>query len=263
MSPAAGAGRTNVEALLGDAASASARCAGKRPVAARLLLVLLALCGIAAFTALGIWQLERRVWKLDLIARVDERIHAPAADAPGRGDWPAINASDYEYRHVRLTGRFLDQPGTLVRAVTDLGSGYWVLAPLRTDDGFIVLVNRGFIPPERKAEFDRAGGGSTSATAVTGLLRMSEPGGGFLRKNDPAGHRWYSRDVAAIAAAHDLADVAPYFVDAEASGTDSWPRGGLTVVQFRNSHLVYALTWFCLAAMLILALTVPAFRNRR
>ncbi|PSJ61536.1 SURF1 family protein [Pseudaminobacter soli (ex Li et al. 2025)] len=265
MSPATGAGRTKVEAeaLLGDAANASARSVGKRSVAARLLLVLLALCGIAAFTALGIWQLERRVWKLDLIARVDERIHAPAADAPSRGDWPAINAADYEYRHVRLTGHFLDQPGTLVRAVTDLGSGYWVLAPMRTDDGFIVLVNRGFIPPERKAEFGRAESDSKSATVVTGLLRMSEPGGGFLRKNDPVGERWYSRDVAAIAAAHGLADVAPYFVDAEASGQDSWPRGGLTVVQFRNSHLVYALTWFSLAAMLTIALTVPAFRNRQ
>jgi len=230
---------------------------------ARLLLVLLALCGIAAFIALGIWQLERRVWKLDLIARVDERIHAPVAAVPGRGEWPAINASNYEYRHVRLSGRFLEQPGTLVRAVTELGSGYWVLAPMRTDDGFIVLVNRGFIPPERKAEFDRAQGGPNSATIVTGLLRISEPGGGFLRKNDPAGDRWYSRDVAAIAATHGLTDVAPYFVDAEASGQDSWPRGGLTVVHFRNSHLVYALTWFCLAAMLAIAMMVPAFRNRR
>ncbi|MGX7876913.1 SURF1 family cytochrome oxidase biogenesis protein [Mesorhizobium sp. ORM6] len=93
---------------------------------------------------------------------------------------------------------------------------------------------------------------------------MSEPGGGFLRNNDAAGNRWYSRDVAAIATARGLTDnVAPYFVDAETSGTGGWPRGGLTVVNFRNSHLVYALTWFTLAAMLAAALAAPMIGRRR
>jgi len=37
---------------------------------------------------------------------------------------------------------------------------------------------------------------------VTGLLRITEPHGGFLRHNDPAG-TMVSRDVQAIAAARD------------------------------------------------------------
>ncbi len=80
---------------------------------------------------------------------------------------------------------------------------------------------------------------------------MTEPQGRFLRSNDPAQDRWYSRDVAAIAATRALTGVAPYFIDAEA-GTDpeAWPRGGLTVLDFPNNHLVYALTWFSLALML-------------
>ena len=44
---------------------------------------------------------------------------------------------------------------------------------------------------------------------------MTEPGGGFLRRNDPAAGRWHSRDVRAIAAARGLDEVAPYFIDAE------------------------------------------------
>ena len=78
---------------------------------------------------------------------------------------------------------------------------------------------------------------------------MSEPGGGFLRDNRPAQDRWYSRDVAAIAQARGLRDVAPYFVDAEAGAGSGWPRAGMTVIHFRNQHLQYALTWFVLAAM--------------
>jgi surfeit locus 1 family protein len=52
--------------------------------------------------------------------------------------------------------------------------------------------------------------------ALTGLLRIGEPGGGFLRRNDPANDRWYSRDVQALAAARGLRDAAPFFVDAKA-----------------------------------------------
>ncbi|WP_250888899.1 SURF1 family protein [Mesorhizobium sp. dw_380] len=237
--------------------------AGRSP-ASRLFLVLLGLLGVLVFVGLGTWQLERRVWKLDLIARVDQRIHAPVADAPGPGNWAGMTASGDEYRHVRLAGQFLGGANTLVQAVTELGGGYWVLTPMRTDRGFIVLVNRGFIPQERKAEFERESEGLASPAVIDGLLRMSEPGGGFLRKNDAAGNRWYSRDVPAIATARGLTkDVAPYFVDAEASGVDGWPRGGLTVVNFRNSHLVYALTWFTLAAMLAIALAAPMIGARQ
>jgi surfeit locus 1 family protein len=79
-------------------------------------------------------------------------------------------------------------------------------------------------------------------------LRITEPKGGFLRSNDPAADRWHSRDVPAIAARRGLTRTAPYFVDADATGT-GWPRGGLTVIRFPNNHLAYALTWFGLAAL--------------
>ncbi len=227
--------------------------AGRRP--ARLAFILVLAAGMLATAALGFWQVERRDWKLDLIARVGERIGQAPVPAPGPADWPAISAATQEYRHVSLTGRFLNDRETLVQAVTELGGGFWVLTPFRTDRGFTVLVNRGFVPPDQRHADQRRAGNIDTGTTVTGLLRISEPGGGFLRDNDPAAGRWYSRDVAAIATAQALGDVAPYFVDADATANPGgWPRGGMTVVQFRNNHLVYALTWFGLAAMLAAAL---------
>jgi surfeit locus 1 family protein len=81
-------------------------------------------------------------------------------------------------------------------------------------------------------------------------MRLTEPGGGFLRSNDPVANRWYSRDVTAIAAARRLrAPVANYFIDAERGPPDALPVGGFTVLRFPNSHLSYALTWFALAAL--------------
>jgi surfeit locus 1 family protein len=221
----------------------------------KLAFGLVMLIGIGITVGLGLWQLDRRQWKLGLIERVAARVDQAPAAIPGPAAWPAVTAASDEYRHVRLSGRYLNDRETLVQAVTALGGGFWVLTPLRTDQGFTVLVNRGFVPADRRDPATRQAGTIAGATAVTGLLRISEPGGGFLRKNDPDAGRWYSRDVAAIAAARGLTDTAPFFVDADAAANDGgWPRGGMTVLQFRNSHLGYALTWFGLAVMLAVAL---------
>ncbi len=199
---------------------------------------------------LGTWQLQRRVWKLDLIARVNQRVHAAPVAPPGPGQWATVTADRDAYRHVRLAGEYLNDKETLVQAVTVDGPGFWVLTPLQTPQGYVVLVNRGFVPPERTAPSSRASGQIAGPTTVSGLLRVSEPHGGFLHSNSPGENRWYSRDVAAIAAARGLNNVAPYFVDADATANPGgWPVGGLTVIAFPNSHLIYAITWFTLAAM--------------
>jgi surfeit locus 1 family protein len=209
----------------------------------------LALLAAIGFTALGVWQIERRAWKLDLIARVEARIHAPPAMLPTPGSWPRLDMRDAEYRRVRLSGTFDHDRETLVQALTERGAGFWVLTPLRTPQG-IVLVNRGFVPPERRQSATRSAGQIGGGTTVIGLMRASEPTGGFLRANDPAAGRWHSRDVAAIARARRLGAVAPFFVDADASpNPGGYPVGGLTVVRFRNAHLVYAVTWFALAIL--------------
>lgn len=204
-----------------------------------------------AFVALGLWQLERRVWKHALIAAVDARVHAPAAAAPGPGEWPNITADRDAYRHIRITGRFVSDRQVLTQAVTDRGAGYWVLTPIDAGE-YMVLVNRGFIAQDQRDRSMRAPAGSVT---VTGLLRMTEPGGGFLRDNDPAADRWYSRDVAAIAQKQGLRRTAPYFIDADAAANaPDQPVGGLTVIRFPDNHLVYALTWFGMAGLCVFGL---------
>jgi surfeit locus 1 family protein len=239
-----------------------------RPRAATTLVVLalLAVIIIGGFLALGTWQVQRRAWKLDLIARVDQRVHAAPVAAPDRSRWPQVNRADDEYRRVRVSGTFLNDKETLVQAVTELGGGFWVITPLRTTDGTTVLVNRGFVPSELRERSKRLATEPAGTSEVTGLLRISEPKGGFLNTNVPADDRWYSRDVDAIAAQRGLRDVAPYFIDADAGGRaaqvavpesavaasrdpQAWPQGGLTVISFSNSHLGYAITWYALALM--------------
>ncbi len=226
-----------------------------------LVLGLLALCGLVLFTgfmALGTWQVHRRAWKHDLIARVDQRVHAQPFAAPGRPQWSTITTADDEYRRVTVTGTLLQDKSVRVRASTELGMGSWLLTPLRTPAGDVVLINRGFVSTTWCDVKASCMPGPVGETTITGLLRISEPKGAFLQDNDPAGDRWYSRDVAAIARAKSLGDTAPYFIDADAASSpghvdgNDGPVGGLTVIAFPDNHLSYAITWYGLALMTLL-----------
>jgi surfeit locus 1 family protein len=217
---------------------------------ARAILAILLLVLFSGFSALGIWQVERLSWKLDLIARVDARIHAAPIAPPDHSQWATINAGDHEYLHVQTTGTFDYGKDALVQATTERGPGFWVITPLALADGSAILVNRGFVPNDRRKPEDRKQANIPGPVTVTGLLRLTEPKGGFLRSNEPSADRWFSRDVAAIAERQGIATAAPYFIDADATpNAGGLPVGGLTVVRFPNSHLVYAITWFAMALM--------------
>ncbi|API56437.1 hypothetical protein BMW22_33710 (plasmid) [Rhizobium leguminosarum] len=222
-------------------------------------LVLLA----AALSALGTWQVERLAWKRDLIGRVDQRVHAAPTPAPTRADWDKVNATDDEYRRVAAVGMLANDKETLVYASTALGPGYWVMTPLTLADGTSILVNRGFVPTDRRDPATRREGQPSGPAEITGLMRMTEPKGSLLQSNDVAADRWYSRDVVAIAEKRGVSAPAPYFIDADATANPGGlPVGGLTVIAFPNNHLLYAITWYGLAAM-VLALLVFVLRGER
>ena len=248
--------------------------------------LLIAILVFVGFFALGIWQVERRAWKLDLMERVAQRIHAPAVAPLDHSDWKTMSASRDEYRRVRLHGTYLHEQPALVQASTVLGTGYWVMTPLRLDDQSIVLINRGFVPQAQKNGPWRHRHEPAGQVTLTGLIRLTEPLGGFLRDNLPEENRWFSRDVQQIGQSRGLSQVAPYFVDADGPGASVFPGmspaaasnssepapatatsasgqlhiadehlpvAGLTVVSFSNNHLMYAITWFGLALLVILA----------
>lgn len=223
----------------------------------RLLGFALAAFFFSTFLGLGTWQVYRLDYKIDLIDRVESRVDAQPVEAPSAQEWPTVARDTHEYLSVKVQGELLPQYTTRIQATTVLGAGHWLLTPLRQANGEIVWINRGYIPVN---EVDSMTVQNTQGQfQVLGLLRISEPGGAFLRKNDPAANRWYSRDIEALSQHHKLETVAPYFIDAgtprnlgeEITGftPKTYPVDGLTVIKFHNNHLVYAFTWYALALM--------------
>jgi surfeit locus 1 family protein len=234
-----------------------------RPPRALTALVGLAALVFLVLVALGVWQIQRLAWKEDLIERVQRHVNAAPVPGPAQAAWASLTRENHEYLRVELRGEYDFSREALVQATTELGAGHWVLTPLRGPDGFTLLVNRGFVPsglPNSRWTMP------AGEQRVVGLLRFTEPDGSILRANDVAHDRWYSRDVAAIAGSRRIAGpVAPYFIDvvADPASPQAWPRPGLTVLRFSNNHLVYALTWFALAAMVASAIVYLVMDERR
>ena len=218
---------------------------------------LVAPASLPVLVSLGVWQLQRLAWKEDLIARAAARATAPAEGLPPEAAWPSLAPEDYEFRRVRLSGRFLHEREFHVFASLPErggrfgGPGYWVFTPLALAGGAVVFVNRGFVPMGRKDPASRQAGQVEGQVEITGLMRAPDRPGMFTPAPDPARNTWFLRDPSAMACAAGLGRAAPFYVDAAESAPGGLPQGGETRLVFPNPHLGYALTWFGLAAVLV------------
>jgi len=213
-----------------------------------------AVIGVAILIGLGIWQLDRRVWKHHLIDTLNTRLSRAPTNLPPRENWPRLTASKYEYTRVRFPAVFLDGQEALVYTAgsalrTDVkGPGYWVFAPARLDGGSLVVVNRGFVPLDRKNPATRVRGLPHGSVDIIGVMRWREARGLFTPADSPQENVWYVRDTVAIAKAKGWQVAAPFYIDQESpSPPGGWPRPGKLVVNLPDNHMQYAITWFALA----------------
>jgi len=229
---------------------------------------LFAAAGVAFLVGLGWWQLERRAWKLDLIAKIEARAGAepvPLAEAIKAGR----RSGDVEYARVRARGRFLHDRESYVYMPGKGGPGYHVYTPLETQDGWLVLVNRGFVPEALKSPDRRPAGQEAGEQEVIGLVRLPTERSWLIPAGDPEQRLYFWPDYAGmLAAVSDPKDSfrrAPFFLDAvgEPGNPGGWPKGGTTRLELPNRHLEYALTWFGLAAALAAVFAAFAWSRRR
>ncbi len=225
---------------------------------------LFAALALGMLFSLGAWQLSRLAWKQGLIAQVDERARAPAIPLAGRDAWGRMSPERDDYRRVTVTGRFRHEAEAYLYHVAGdsrqadrdrpRGQGYFVMTPLVMANGDTIIVNRGFVPTERRDPATRPEGQLQGEVSVTGLVRYPEPRGAFSAVDDPARRLFYTRDLVAIARAMGLntRTTAPFSIDADDTPLPGGlPRGGETRLSFSNRHLEYALTWFGLALTLV------------
>lgn len=220
-----------------------------------------AAAGLAVLLGLGTWQLDRWVWKQRLLEVRTQRVEAPAityADIAADADLDAL-----EYRLIRLTGRFDGSHSLkLLNRTRDGRPGFHVITPMVTNAaGDAVLIDRGWAPVAGAAGLSPIPAGLVS---IEGYVRRFETPGPFIPDNEPDTGAWFYFDRAQMAAATGFEAVAPFYVQRApgAAPSGDYPAGGVPNIALRNPHLLYAITWYALAIVLLVIYVVFHVRRR-
>lgn len=220
--------------------------------------------GVAALTALCVWQVQRLAWKEGLIATLEARLTAAPVALP-----EAFDPETQEFSRVTIRGRFDGAAGTegfvdapFLTTLRPYGAVYRIIQPFETVDGRRLLVDRGVIPV---AEKNQAGAAvrptptPDGEVEITGALRWPDEGD----EGPDHGARdnvWTERDLSEMA---PLFSTEPALIVAETStAVGEWPvPNPIEAVNVRNNHLEYAITWAALAAVWAAMTGYLAFRR--
>jgi len=221
----------------------------------------------AAFVALGVWQLQRRTAKHELIAALTERLAAAPIALPPPAQWAALTPARDEFRRVTFTATYTASPDAMVYSSGSgvrkdaSGPGTWAFLPAQLPSGEIVVIDAGFVEntmQERSVE-DRAVKKLVTGAPVTltGYLRFPEEPGWLTPGENRDKRLWFVRDHLAIASALHWGTVAPFYIDLEQPAPENGiPRPGPLDVHLKDDHLQYAITWFALAGAVLIAFAV-------
>ena len=209
---------------------------------------------LALTTGLGIWQVERLHWKTELLREIDAGEAAPAVP---------LTADPKPFTKVRVMGRLRQDLqalyGVEVRsAQAGPVLGAYVLNPLERPGADPVIVNRGWAP------LDRVQSGTPVDATIEGYVRAPEKPVRFGAADDPAARRFYALDPGAIAASLGLPRAAPFtLVALGGAPPGTYPEPARALPRPPNNHLSYAITWFGLAASLLVIFAIYARRTLR
>ncbi|HAD26491.1 MAG TPA: hypothetical protein DCF61_12225 [Alphaproteobacteria bacterium] len=216
---------------------------------------LFAIPAFIVLLSLGSWQVQRLQWKNALTETITAQTALPPVPLPADISDPAV----WKYRPVTVEGQFHhDKELHLFGHNKYSAPGYLIITPLERADGSFVFVSRGWVPPEKRPADTRPEGQISGTVQISGLARLPWSQQLFVADNEPEANIWFFGDIDAMAATHNIANYAPVYVEADATGNPGgFPVGGQSRITFRNDHLSYALTWYSLAV--ILALVYAAF----
>ena len=206
--------------------------------------------GVVILLTMGGWQLERLAWKEALIAERTAGLTADPVALPGT----APEAARMNFRRVSVSGHYLAGMDFRLQNRNHNGKrGIDLISAFRrtaAEGGAVVLINRGWVPLEQLDNLPMVATGEVSV--VRGVVRTGPTGrNAFTPDNDPQKSLWYSVDPLAMAASADLT-AWPLVIEIDQDSTPGeFPVTGLSHYELKNNHLSYALTWFSLAAGLL------------
>lgn len=215
--------------------------------------------------ALGTWQIDRLGQKNDLLKKI-QRVSEDITDLKDV-NIDDSNLDDWLYRKIKIHGDFISHENIFV--FTHLsdprgkfgGAGYWVLNPFKSDEGNIIIINRGFIPQNIFDQFSSSTN-KYKENIVTGYVRKFEKENIFTPDKNMEDKILYLFEKNDIRKMFRIKKIEPYFID-QVDEYNVLPQSNETQLKFPNNHLSYAITWYGLATALLFIYFYSIFRRKK
>jgi surfeit locus 1 family protein len=216
---------------------------------------------ILLMIGLSIWQVQRLHWKEGLIAERVGRTQAEPIALPA----PGADLTNLEFRKVALQGTF-DHAHEFYLAARSMNGnvGYWIVTPFHLESGPTVLINRGWVPENKKLPASRPEGQVAGSISQIGVIRLPQTQTWFQPDNEPDRNIWFYLAPVEMAKAGNLDLRTDLYLDADpAANPGGYPIGGQTQINLPNDHLQYSITWALLAISLAVIYVVYHLKLER
>ncbi|WP_410521432.1 SURF1 family protein [Candidatus Tisiphia endosymbiont of Parasteatoda lunata] len=223
----------------------------------QLLPLLLTILAFVILLSLGFWQIARLQEKELFLSSMKNNLNNPPINIKtlsGNKLYAKIRANGYflEGKNLHLYGR---------RSMSTEKDGYYLVTPFQTDDNKIILVVLGWFAGRHKKNIDNI---INNSMEITGVILPGEKTKLFVLDNDVKNNVWFTLDLTQASDVLGL-KLEDFYLVMEGNNNRSDILKSLSIenlLNVRNDHLEYAITWFALAISLAVIFVIYHLSKR-
>ncbi|WP_417905093.1 SURF1 family protein [Candidatus Tisiphia endosymbiont of Micropterix aruncella] len=223
----------------------------------QLLPLLLTILAFVILLSLGFWQIARLQEKELFLSSMKNNLNNPPIDIK--------TLSGHKlYAKIRANGHFLVGKNLHLygrRSMSTEKDGYYLVTPFQTDDNKIILVVLGWFAGRHKENIDNI---INNSMEITGVILPGEKTKLFVLDNDVKNNVWFTLDLTQGSDVLGL-KLEDFYLIMEGNNNRSDILKSLSIenlLNVRNDHLEYAITWFALAISLAVIFVICNLSKR-
>ena len=192
---------------------------------------------ILIFLSLGVWQVIRLNWKLELISDIEKSIQSDPVIFDGR--------DPSNFKKIKFNPDVINSKLIYLYSLNETGEpGFDVINTIKIEDRNF-LINRGWIPRNLKGNNFKI-----QNKVYFGILKKKSNQTYFKPDNDLSENYWFTLNDEDLFKFSGLKF--SNFIIYEIGNQSQFPRVKKIDANISNNHLKYSLTWFSLAISIFL-----------